>query len=58
MRQKHTGRHTVSPEALSILRREGIGWNHELDSSALRFEPMPKKAGIVARMAQRLGGRG
>ena len=56
MRQKQTTRHCVSPEALSALRRDGMGWGHDLDCGCFRVAASPPAPGLLARALNRLKG--
>ena len=50
MRDKHNERYCVSPEALSLLRRDGIGWGHDLDCGCFHVEKKSRRPGPVARI--------
>ena len=57
MSRKTATRHCVSPEALSILRRDGIGWGHDLDCGCFHVAREGRKPGPFARMIQSISRR-
>ena len=49
MSQKSTQRYCADPAALSAMRRDGLGWGHDLECGCFRDTPRPVKPSAIAR---------
>ena len=56
MGHKSNSRFHVSDDALSILRREGIGWAHDMETRTFRAGPVEHRPGAVAKLWNRVRG--
>lgn len=58
MVSKITRRYCASPEVVRLMQRDGIGWGHDLDCGCLEMNRLPRRAGPVTTLLNRLkGGR-
>ena len=47
---QRTTRYCADPEALAALRRDGMGWGHDLDCGCYYADRVPRSAGRFARL--------
>jgi hypothetical protein len=50
MRNRTSTRYCADPEALEAMRRDGIGWGHDLDSGCFRDTQRTTKPNPIARL--------
>ena len=50
MRSTTSTRYCADPEAISALRRDGLGWGHDLDCGCFRDHGGMRKPGPLARL--------
>ncbi len=57
MRKRSTNRYCADPEALSAMKRDGLGWGHDLECGCFEAGIMPSKPGVLARVFKKIIGR-
>ncbi|MEM9786855.1 MAG: hypothetical protein AAF801_10175 [Pseudomonadota bacterium] len=50
MRQKPTERYCADPEALAALKRDGLGWGHDLECGCFEAPAAQRSRPLIARV--------
>ena len=50
MSYRHTSRYCADPDAISAMKRDGLGWGHDLECGCFRTERRLETPGPVARL--------
>ena len=53
----YTQSYCADPATLQTLRRDGIGWGHDIDCGCLRMDRALHRQGVIGRLIRRIGGR-
>ncbi len=56
MTRSATVRYCANPEALAALKRDGLGWGHDLDCGCFRTQAPVRKRGAIAKWFQKRKG--
>ncbi len=48
-----TTRYCADPDALAALRRDGMGWGHDVDCGCFQTETLTRRPGPLARLTRK-----
>ncbi|SFS12445.1 hypothetical protein [Yoonia litorea] len=54
MTRQHSNRYCADPDAISAMKRDGLGWGHDVECGCFHTADQIRQSGLITRVLKKL----